>query len=93
MKELEIYYHAESDCLHVRVPHAITAQQLAVVAKAGHDIDVARASSAVGDKRDILTKRVSAYRAGRVRQMVAKTGDAELFKATQGTGKIITMGI
>lgn len=93
MRELAIYYDAASDYLRVSVPHAVTPRQLAIAAKAGYDIDRVRYAQAVGDKRELLGKRIAAYEAGRVRQVVTNpAGDASLFTATQGTGRIISLG-
>ena len=93
MKEIAVYYDAASDYLHVRVPHGISGRQLALVARAAFDIDAKRYAASSGDKRDVLGKRIAAFRAGRVRQVIChQTGDTNLFGATVGTGRIISIG-
>jgi hypothetical protein len=51
-----------------------------------------------GDTRDDLDASVVALREGRVRQWAAGpqmdgSGEIEVFRATQGTGKIISLGV
>lgn len=51
-----------------------------------------------GDQRDDLDASVEALKAGRVRQWAAGSdmdgrGEIEVYRATQGTGKIISLGV
>lgn len=92
MKELAIVFDAPTDSLRVMVPHAVSRRQMMAVAKAGYDIDRARHAAASGDQRELLGRRLAAYEAGRVQQLVGKKGDVSLFTATQGTGRIISLG-
>jgi hypothetical protein len=90
---LKAIYNYERDVVTIYVPHAVGEQTLAHVAGKVADINDARALALpAGDRKDVAERTSKACRAGRFVQCVATRGEVELFKSTQGTGKIISIG-
>lgn len=92
-KNVEARYDGNLDMWYFDVPFAVSSKMMRGVRDFVLRVNVDRARSLPpGDRKDFVTRGIEALKKNRIKQRIAKKGEHVLFQATEGTGKIYSIG-